>query len=121
MGKVYQNPNRILLEELVKIYIPENIDWLSYQITKNNILTLHHIIKVANGGKTEVENAALLTLKAHRALNICEYKDFILYSEIENFFKEIVKTRKPLDEYEKNESREYKNALQKVLYKKYHR
>ena len=90
MGRIYQNPNKILLEELVKIYKPVTKDWLSYQITKRNILTLHHIIKVANGGKTEIENAALLTLKAHRALNICEYKDYILYSEIENFFKEIV-------------------------------
>ncbi|MBQ6285478.1 MAG: hypothetical protein IJK67_04135 [Bacilli bacterium] len=45
MGKIYQNKNQLLLQELIKIYQPDELDWLSYQITKKNILTLHHIIK----------------------------------------------------------------------------
>ena len=50
MGRVYINENKILLNEIIEIYIPEKYDWLSYQITKNNILTIHHVIKKADGG-----------------------------------------------------------------------
>ncbi len=66
----------------------DSVDWLSYQITKNNILTLHHILKVADGGKLNIDNSALLTKRAHRALNICENRDYILYLEINNFLKQ---------------------------------
>ena len=34
MGKVYKNDNQILLAELIKIYKPNNYNWLHYQITK---------------------------------------------------------------------------------------
>ncbi len=117
MGKVYQNENQILLRELIEIYHPDNFDWLSYQITKGNILTLHHVIKVADGGILSVDNAALLTKKSHRALHICENKDFILYSEINDFFREIIAYRAALDEYFKRESKEYKHALVRTIYK----
>lgn len=117
MGKVYQNENQILLQELVKIYQPNGFDWLSYQITRNNILTLHHVIKVADGGLLEIKNAALVTKKSHRALNICETRDFVLYGEINDFFREIISYGSPLNEYLKKESREYKQALVRTLYK----
>jgi hypothetical protein len=117
MGRIYQNPNQILLRELIVIYQPDTIDWLSYQITKQNILTLHHIVKVADGGILKKENAALLTKKAHRALNICESKDFILYDEINHFFREIIAHSAPLNEFLKKESLNYKKALVKTLYK----
>ena len=116
MGKIYHNENQILLKELIKIYMPNHYDWLSYQITKANILTLHHIIKAADGGKLEIQNAALLTKKSHRALHICENRDFILYSEINNFFREII-ANEGLNDYLIRESREYKKALSKTLYK----
>lgn len=37
MGRIYINENQLLVEELVKIYQPNNFDWLSYQITKSFI------------------------------------------------------------------------------------
>ncbi len=126
MGKVYHNPNQELLEKLLKIYEVDKLDWLSYQVTKNNILTLHHIIKVADGGILTPENAAILTKKAHRALNICESRDFILYSEINAFFNEIIRyrmaledqlTRMSLNEEFRRESKGYKLALTRTLYK----
>jgi len=117
MGNIYKNENQLLLQELIKIYQPTNYDWLSYQITKNNILTLHHIVKACDGGQLSIENAALLTKKAQRALHMCEHRDFILYSEINDFFKEIISLRAPLDNYFENQSREYKFALTKTLYK----
>lgn len=45
MGKVYTNENQIILLEMIEIYQPNLVDWMQYQITKNNILTLHHIQK----------------------------------------------------------------------------
>lgn len=117
MGKIYKNENQLLLQDLVKIYQPVNYDWLSYQITKKNILTLHHIVKVADGGELSLENSALLTKKSHRVIHICENKDFILYCEINDFFKEIVSHGTVLDSYLENQSREYKRALVKTLYR----
>ena len=117
MGKIYKNANQQLLSTLINIYKPTDFDWLNYQITKKNILTLHHIVKVADGGILSIQNAALLTKRSHRALHICESKDFILYSEINSFFEEIVARRAPLDDYLKKESKEYKKVLTKVLYK----
>lgn len=117
MGKIYKNENQLLLQELVKIYQPINFDWLSYQITKSNILTLHHVIKAADGGPLSVDNSVLLTKKSHRGLHMCEHKDFALYSEINDFFREIISLRSPLNDYLIKESREYKKILTKTLYK----
>ena len=117
MGKIYENNNQILLQSLIKIYQPCNFDWLSYQITKKNILTLHHIIKVENGGNTEKENCALLTKRSHRALHICENEDFILYSEINDFFKEVICTGQPIDDFFASKSKEYKHFLVRTIYK----
>ncbi len=50
MGKIYVNENQLFLQKLINIYQPSKFDWLSYRITKNNILTIHHVIKVADGG-----------------------------------------------------------------------
>lgn len=117
MGKVYQNENQILLQQLIAIYNPNNYDWLSYQITKKNILTIHHILEQADHGKTTTENAALLTKKAHRILHMCESRDIVLYFEINDFFREIASHQVPLDQYYQNRSLEYKQILTRTLYK----
>lgn len=117
MNKEHRNENKIVLQELVEIYKPDKFDWLSYQITKSNILTLHHIVKVADGGKTNINNGAILTKKSHRALHMCESRDHILYDEINDFFKLLVDYSKPLDELLWKESRNYKKALVKTIYK----
>ena len=117
MGKIYVNENQILLRYLVKIYKPDGFDWLSYQITKKNILTLHHVVKVEDGGPLCLENAALLTKRSHRALHMCECRDFILYSEINDFFRDIIDNGS-FDDYLVEESKGYKNALVKTLYRK---
>ncbi len=117
MGRIYTSENQLIMPTLIKIYETYNNDWLSYPITKKNILTIHHIIKLADGGKTDIDNLALLTKKAHRALHICENRDFILYSEINSFLNFIVEYRQALDDYLKEESKEYKKALTRVLYK----
>ena len=117
MGRIYHNENQILLNELIKIYEPDGFDWLRYQITKRNILTLHHIVKAADGGKLSIDNSALLTKKSHQNLHICEHRDFILYAEINDFFRAIIESGLPLNECLIKESKEYKKALTKTLYK----
>lgn len=117
MGKIYINENKILLQELIKVYQPVDYDWLSYKITKKNILTLHHIVKVEDGGELSFENSALLTKRTRQAFHICEHRDFVLYGEINDFFREIVSHSTVLDSNLEKQSREYKKALMKTLYK----
>lgn len=45
MSKIYVNENKILLDEMIKIYKPEDIDWMSYLVTVKNRLTFHHIVE----------------------------------------------------------------------------
>ena len=126
MGTIYQSKNQILLQELIPIYMPldypfRNYDWLYYQIkssknSKMGSLTIHHIIKVADGGPTCRENAALLTKIAHQNLTQCEIVDYILYNEINEYFKEIIKRALPPEEDLLKEGKTYKLALKKALY-----
>ncbi len=118
MGKIYTNESQILLQQLIEIYKPTIYDWLSYQITKQNKLTIHHVDEKSEGGKLQVDNAALLTKKSHRALNMCESRDVYLYCLINEFFHEIIEHKAPLSPELEEESREYKQALTRVLYKK---
>ena len=117
MGNVYTNDTQILLQKLLLIYEPISTDWLSYQITKKNTLTIHHVIKIADGGILCVDNAALLTKRSHRLLHMCEHTDFILYSEINDFFMEVIVRGTPLNDFYMKESNENKKALCRTIYK----
>lgn len=66
MGKVYQNENQIILLQMLEIYKPDITDWMQYEITKRNILTLHRIKKACEGGTDSINNGAILTKRAHR-------------------------------------------------------
>ena len=128
MGRIYQNQNQILLQELIPIYLPldypyRDYDWLWYPISYSkkssiNILTLHHVIKAAEGGPLCIGNAALLTKRSHQDLNTCEAKDHILYDEINDFFRKIIKIGKPLNEQFINDAKEYNSALKKAIHPK---
>lgn len=128
MGRIYQNQNQILLQELIPIYLPpdypyHNYDWLWYPISYSkkssiNILTLHHVVKTAEGGPLCIGNAALLTKRSHQDLNTCEAKDHILYDEINDFFREIIKVGKPLNEQFINDAKGYNSALKKAIHPK---
>jgi len=117
MGKIYTNENRILINEMIDIYKPDGFDWMSYPITKKNILTFHHILEIMNGGETKIENGALITKSAHRILNMLTSRDLMLYDEWQQLFKYINECRIPLDDYAKGYSRELKKHTQKVIYK----
>lgn len=116
MGAVYANENQIILLEMIRIYNPEEIDWMSYQVTKKNRLTLHHIEKVCSGGITTIDNGAILTKRAHRIINIIEAKDYFLYIDWNDLFYLINKSNlPPCEEYVK-EMRLLKKYTQNVVY-----
>ena len=75
-------------EEMIKIYNTYKLDWMNYIII-NNDLTYHHIIKIEEGGKTTIDNGALLTQRAHNYLNIIEKTDIDIYNRINKILKEI--------------------------------
>ena len=111
------NENQIMLLEMIKIYKPDKFDWMSYQITKNNILTLHHILEQVKGGETNIENLALVTKKAHRILNILSFRDIILYKEWNDLFRYINALNNSPDNYAIEYSRRLKKYSQKTIYK----
>lgn len=60
---------------------------MGYQITRSNPLTYHHMEKACEGGKRTFENGALLSYVGHSYLNIIEFKDFQLYTTLNEMFK----------------------------------
>ena len=116
MGKVYINENQILVSKMIEIYKPYKIDWMSYSITKKNILTFHHIIEVCNGGKNIISNGALITKNAHRVLNILGDRNYLLYEEWNQLFKDINDSLMPPSEYHKECSRTLKRYTQRLIY-----
>ena len=75
-------------EDMIKIYKTYNLDWMNYIITDND-LTYHHIVKIEEGGKTTIDNGALLTQRAHNYLNTIEKTDIDIYNRINEILKEI--------------------------------
>ena len=63
MSRIHINENQLILPKMIEIYKPKDYDCMSYQITVKNVLTLHHILEVCNGGLTTIDNLALLTKK----------------------------------------------------------
>lgn len=100
MGKIYTNDNKIILQEMIEIYKPDSMDWMQYNITKKNILTLYHIRKICEGGLTTTYNVALLTKSAHRVLNKVESIDKELYEAWNELFRLInIAKQPPCSEY----------------------
>ena len=64
------NKNKIIRLELIKIY--GKICMLNEPLTKKNYITLHHILKRELGGKTSIENGALLSRLMHEYLHFIE-------------------------------------------------
>lgn len=118
MGRIYKNENQLLVVKMLDIYGSDDLDWMSYQITKKNILTFHHIIPVSEGGLAIIENGALITKVAHKNLNILEYKDIHLFDAWNQLFIEINKSKQNLEDtcYRK-ESKILKKYTQQILYK----
>ena len=62
--------NSYIRDLLVYYYGPTC--WLGGQVTEENYLTLHHIKPVRDGGRTTLENGALLSRQKHIEFNMLE-------------------------------------------------
>lgn len=101
---------------MIEIYKPEIMDWMQYQITKKNILTLHHIKKACEGGIASIDNGAIVTKKAHRILNKIEAIDSVLYDEWNILFRLINDAKKPPCPEYIMEAKKLKAYTQKKIY-----
>ena len=79
--------NKEVLYEMFKIYGEPKIDWMGFEVTKNNPITYHHIREERSGGKETVDNGALLTKNSHAKLHKIEKSHHELYAEYQYWFK----------------------------------
>lgn len=81
------------MKNIIKIMINQynihKIDWMGYEVNKDNPYTYHHLLKKENGGKETATNGAILTKIGHEYLNIIESRDIELYNYINNVLKQI--------------------------------
>lgn len=97
MGKESEKVRRIR-KEMVEIFGKQC--WMDYYITRNNMLTAHHIVERRENGITCLENLALVTDRAHKLLNYfdCEYNK--IYRDLNALFYELNRTLlPPTDDY----------------------
>ena len=87
-----------ILIVMSQIYLPNGVDWMDYDITKENQLTYHHIIKKENNGIYCKDNGAMLTNCAHVLLHYYERHDPHTYMLLNGIFKDLNNHNKPPDE-----------------------
>ena len=86
-----------VLREMIEIYEPDGVDWMGFQLARQNPYTFHHIKEKCNRGKYDINNGAILTKNGHRLLNILE-KDYPeAYKDYQNLFKRINESKAPLN------------------------
>ena len=108
-GNVSDYIKRLRLE-MIKVYgkncwMDENWVW-----QRNNLLTLHHIHELRNGGKTCWVNSALLSRKSHIYLNYLDREYYKIYKELNGAFRELNKTYAP-------PTQEYYGEINEILRK----
>ena len=106
-----------MLKKMIKVFKPSDRDWMGIPITKNNVLSFHHIIKRKNG-LTIVDNGALLTKRAHRKLNILESHNKELFEMWQELFISINATMSPPNDEHKELMKEYMLLTNECLYEK---
>ncbi len=87
---------RSVLCQMIRIFMPKNIDWMGYKITKSNPYTYHHILERRNGGEETIENGAILSRNAHDHLNYLEIYVPEAYDDWQRFFRYLNAKMEPL-------------------------
>lgn len=72
--------NKTLRNMNIEIYGP--ICMGGYVLSRNNPLTMHHIIPLSEGGKTNFENGSNISNLAHTGIHIVSYDDYVKAREI---------------------------------------
>lgn len=86
--------NKTLIE-LIEIFQPDGIDWMGYEQIGSNFYSYHHIKEVRNGGKTTINNGAILTRDSHFDLNYYDNRVNHIYQQLNKLFKMLNNTKKP--------------------------
>lgn len=71
-----------------------------YVLSKQNPLTMHHIIPLSEGGKTTLENGSNVSNLAHTGIHIVSYDDYVKAREIIDYllyYKEFKDNQARLD------------------------
>lgn len=118
--------NKTLRKINIRIYGP--ICMAGYTVTKNNPLTMHHIIPLCKGGKSTIENSSNISILAHSGIHIVSHDDYIKEKRIIEYllyFKEHPdeKISKEFAQWLKNEiiNLEYEETMTKnglLMYKR---
>lgn len=83
------------LVTMIEIFEPDGMDWMGYLWTPRNPYTYHHIKEQRNGGKTTINNGAIITDIAHVDLNYYDNRVNRVYKELNILFKMLNDTKKP--------------------------
>ena len=78
-----------ITRRMLKIYVPvSNLDWLNYKLIRSKA-TFHHIQKKVDGGKTLIENGAILMPVSHEYIHLIECKDIDTYTALNKILKHV--------------------------------
>ena len=94
------NKNKIIRLELIKIY--GQICMLGEPISKENYITLHHILKKQFNGATTIDNGALLSRLMHQDLHFIENWYYNEADYINEYLKYYKATRDELERQRMN-------------------
>lgn len=91
-----------ILKKMLKIYKPQNVDWLGYKITRKNPYSYHHCFKKIYGEYEDLDKDYLLNIGAilsregqkyiHSFENNGDYKSF---NELNKILLELNRTKEP--------------------------
>lgn len=84
------------LRDLIRIFQPDDYDWINFALSKKNPYTYHHIIEKNNGGSLSVENGAILTKKGHRFLHLLQLYCPDAYNDLQDVFRRINDSKEPV-------------------------
>lgn len=90
--------NKDIRVKNIKLY--GNICMTGYVLSKQNPLTMHHIIPLSEGGKTTFENGSNISNLAHTGIHIVSYDDYVKAREIIDYllyYKEFKDNQARLD------------------------
>ena len=90
--------NKDIRVKNIKIY--GKICMAGYVLSKQNPLTMHHIIPLSEGGKTTLENGSNVSNLAHTGIHIVSYDDYVKAREIIDYllyYKEFKDNQARLD------------------------
>lgn len=84
------------LVKMLEVYQPDKIDWMNYDVTKKNPYSYHHIVKRSEGGKSRIDNGAILTKLSHQFLHFLENVCPDAFADFQRLFRKINDTNAPI-------------------------